>query len=265
MDGIEWSYSNGKYILNTFYGEASIFEVEERKPGSKLLAEGSHYQYSAQFNHNDGSVRKADQPFDEFEHAEGWLLFGVIMNIDQPGDDLSSESVERLISTLDLCQQFLQEEIHPSYLQRIEIIEEIIRGKQPYRRLATSVSTTEEHLDWQERGLEYSVDTRHGKAIIGETQENGVWHYSSTSSYTPRIEYVPGAVLRGYPDVDFEAAAAWVNTKLKELDYPTGGEGDLDNLTYTLQICASALPERSDPIHHLRLKWIETRISDILL
>ncbi len=36
-------------------------------------------------------------------------------------------------------------------------------------------------------------------------------------------------------------------------------------LTYTLRLCAQTLPAGNNPLHYLRLAWIEGRMADILL
>ncbi len=259
MDGINWVQAEGKYVLHTPYGKASITEVE--RPASSMNVTRS-LQYLSRFDNLDGSVSQAEHLFDRFSDAEGWLLFGIVVEIDQPREDPSS--VGRLISTLDFCQGLLPDDIHPSHFKRVELIKQVLQGERPLDTGLIPPSAAS-HLDWQQQGNEYYADTDHGGAVIIETRDTRKWSSRGTIHHEPRIEHPIGVVITGPSSIDFEVSEAWIINKLNELNHPTGGEADLDNLHYTLQICTKVLPEDSNPLHYLRLEWIEARIDDILL
>ncbi len=259
MDSINWVQTEGKYSLHTLYGEATITEVA--CPASSMNVIGSP-QYLPRFDHSDGDVSQAERPFDRFEDAEGWLLFGIVMEIDQPRED--SSSVGRLISTLDFCQGLLPDDIHSSHFKRVELIKQILRGEPPLDTGLIPPSPTR-HLDWQQQDDKYYANTDHGRAIIIETRDTRKWTSGGTAHHEPRIEHPTGIAITGPSSIDFEVSETWIINKLNELNHPVGGEADLDNLHYTLQICAKVLPEDSNPLHYLRLEWMGARIDDILL
>jgi hypothetical protein len=285
MDGINWTQVGDKYYLDTSYGRAHISEEQRDSESESIGGSGSH-QFIARFEGSDGSIKEAKHPFYEFEHAEGWLLFGVVMGLDQPQDDLPSE--RRLFDTLDLCRQMLPASTPPSHFRRLELIKQVFTRSRCLKQIASEVGLdglrekvargewsfgdapvilprVTEPLDWQQQDNECFVKTEYGKAVIIETRSSGKWVYSSSVSHTPCIEHSTGIVVKGSSSIDFETAERWILDKFNELDHPTGGEADLENLQFTLHICAKMLPADSDPIHFIRLRWIETRIADILL
>jgi hypothetical protein len=122
-----------------------------------------------------------------------------------------------------------------------------------------------EALDWQQIGNQFIAQTEHGRAVIVESRVKKWGSYGGSISHTPSLELPFGVIIQGPSSVDFMAAERWIIERLHALNHPTGGELDLENLQLTLQLCKNALPSDSDPMHYLRLEWIDSEISDILL
>ena len=201
-------------------------------------------------------------------------MWGCVMEIDQPeGKD---QGIKRLITSLNLSEKLLPSTDMEMHQRRIRAIKQLLRGSRPNidkeirsieKRSAEFQKYMNEFspLEWQEQGDEYSVQVVQGRAVIKEIRNQDKWIIGRVSTYCPRIEYRPGVVFKGLEEYSFEAAERWVKSKLFAISHPIEEDNELEELQTTLALCMQVLPDDTDPIHFLRLQWIENRITDILL
>lgn len=274
MQKLNWAIDENEYHLKTPYGVAIISEVRE-DIGDKT-AVGARYSYKARFEHTDGTTSHPKHDFFSFDEAEGWLLWGIVMEIDQPeGVELGTK---KLFTTLKVCEKLLPSTNIDTHHKRIRQIKHILRGDR--RQLSQNTRFMKKYytnlhkyladfhpLNWQEQGDEYFTQLDQGRGVIKEIRNQNTWIIGRVSSYYPRIEYSQGEVFKGIEAVSFEEAEQWIKSKLFEINHalPRDDENGLEDLQTTLALCIQVLPEDTDPIHFLRLEWIENRISEILL
>jgi hypothetical protein len=276
MEKVKWTVDDNEYRLKTPYGVATI--IEKRDDLEDKNAVGARYSYIARLEHKDGTIESSSPEFyfTCFDHAEGWVLWGCVMEIDQPeGMELG---IKRLFTSLRFSEKFLPSTNIETHLERIRMIKKILRGKR--HDLARSARFAKRNysdfhkfmeefppLDWQEQGDEYFAQVDKGRAVIEEKRNQDKWIIGRVSTYFPRIEHNEGVTFKGFEEISFEAAEQWVKAKLLEINRPPLGdfELELENLQATLALCVQVLPEDTAPIHFLRLKWIENRITEILL
>ena len=122
-----------------------------------------------------------------------------------------------------------------------------------------------EEFVWQEGDGFHYAETTDGIVKVIETKRHKSRRYSISDDYYPLITHNSGAVLRGPHFRSFESAEEWLLHSFKQLDSPTGGKGDVDNLIFTLEICLRLLPEESDPINYVRLRNMQARVSETVL
>jgi hypothetical protein len=262
MYTLKWNHNENVYVLNTKFGKAVIEEIKERNDGV-FINVVSRYQYLARFEPFDGDVIYSEIPFNQFEEAESWLLYGVIFEIEQSQEE--ENNVERLVQTLHHSKQILPKNIHPTHLQRLELIEKILRGERFNNFLPQLQPETKNQLDWLMEENKYYANTPHGKGIITENKVDKKWYFGDPNRYKSVVEHPSGAIVGGYKFSNFESAESWIIQKLYELDNPTGTDTDLENLAFTIQICIGYLPIEEDLIHFIRLSWIEVRLAELLL
>src|SRR5919199_1392873 len=256
MEHINWTYEGNAYATNTPYGKAVIIK-RHNVPGGARVIGGSPETYIPQLVQSSGDVEVLGQ-FDDFETAEACLL-GHLMDLDQPAGAI--QNLEKLNETLALCERSLPPDSHPSHYARLHFIKQVLGGGDEAEYEATPGGPPAPELNWVEQGSEYRAATTHGTAVVAETRNVPAQSHTigRAFTYTPRLEHPSGTVIRGYTTAQFEEAEAWIQTKLLELDHPTGGEADLDNLLFTLDVCEEALPPEAEMIHYVRLDFIKVR------
>jgi hypothetical protein len=274
MEKVKWTTDENEYRLKTPYGVATI--IEKRDDIGDKNAVGARYSYIAHFEHKDGTIERSSPKFHftSFDDAEGWILWGCVMEIDQAeGKD---QGIKRLFTSLNLSEKLLPSSDIETHQKRIRVIKQLLRGNRP--NIDKVIRSTKKHnaefqkymdefppLDWQEQGNEYSVQVDQGRAVIKEIRNQDKWVIGRVSTYYPRIEYRQGVVFKGLEEFSFEAAERWIKSKLFALNHPIEEDNLLEELQTTLALCMQVLPDDTNPIHFLRLQWIENRISEILL
>ncbi len=175
-----------------------------------------------------------------------------------------------MLQTLDLCQPLLRGIAHPSHLQRLENIRQWVVSRTTHERemvQATKPSATYS-LNWLELAPNhYHATTPHGQAVLVEEKAvRSPYRINPASTYKAQIEHPSGTVYESLETfIDFVSAEEWVQKTLIELDDPRIAEYYLDNIHFTLSICKCSLPPDVDPVHPIRLEYLEMCIDDALL
>jgi hypothetical protein len=273
MEKVKWTVHENEYHLKTPYGVATIFET---RGDSDSRTFGASHGFTASFEHQDGIIESSDPkiPFTSFEDAEGWVLWGCVMRIDQAAKN--DEEIKRLIASLNLSEKRLSASDIDVHRQRIRLIKQFMRGKRPditqetrslkqYRADFHKFMEEFPPLDWQEQENVYSVQLDAGKAVIEEVRNRSKWIIGRVSTYYPRIEDQHGNHYQGLEEFQFEMAEYQIKLMLFEIQHPIAEDHLLEELQATLTACKQALPDDTAPLHFLRLQWIEQRLNEILL
>ncbi len=154
--------------------------------------------YAAHIESNEGKIlHEPFESFDDFAKAEAWVLFAVI-DLEQLGDRAVAQ--KRMLETIDYCQSFLPESIHPSHIQRLNYLREWVvnrRNQENELRQVSAAQHSSYSLNWTERDSDtYTAETPHGQAILHEERSKKSFTFGASSTYTILIQHMTGAILR---------------------------------------------------------------------
>ncbi len=196
-----------------------------------------------------------------------WVLF-VVVDLEQQGDRAIAQ--KRMLDTIDYCQSFLPESIHPSHIQRLNYLREWVvsgRNQENELRQVSAAQHSSYSLNWTERDSDtYTAEMPHGQAILHEGRSKKSFTFGASSTYTILIQHMTGAIYKSLQTfIDFVDAENWLRETLQKLDDPRIAEYNLDNIHFTLDICKHTLPSALEPLHAERLEYLNMLLDDALL
>jgi hypothetical protein len=172
-----------------------------------------------------------------------------------------------IIDTIDLCVSRLPSTIHPTHIERINLVKNWLE-RDSSSAAPEPTGAADLVLNWTEQETKATAETAHGQAMIVEVQTPRSSYLIGriTTRYHARILHSTGAVLESREQFPtFEDAEVWIRTMITQLDDPQLEEANLESILFTLAICKQVLPNDTEPTHLANLQLLEEILGEALL
>ncbi|MCC7449076.1 MAG: hypothetical protein IT324_16780 [Anaerolineae bacterium] len=243
MKTLRWVESGDGYVAKLQHGRVVITPTDPPN---------SHRPFTVRIETASGEVVSADS-FD-LAGCKAWVFANLTLMDRSSGEYGDFGNV---FETLELCQHLLHKDTDASHWLRIEHIKQGVAedSSQTYQIIDISLPNhPPSELNWVEDGTTFYADTPHGRAVIEEGRPQ---HMIDGIRHAASIVHHSGAVMPCHSWVDFMGADAAIKENLTKLDLPYIAEWLLDCLDFTLDFCQRILPEKTDPIHYVRLETLK--------